>query len=89
MPDPDRSEEHSSMSEHESDTLHLSGVLLHEAGRLASHPLCEVGRLERDAAAGENAATPAILILGMALFAWALVALVVATVLIAAALLTR
>jgi hypothetical protein len=68
-------------------TLHLSVELPQEAGRLASHPAREVGRLEHEAEAGESAATPAILIVGMAIVAWALVALVVASVLVATALL--
>jgi len=77
------------MSDYESHSPHLSAELLHEAGGLASHPLREVGRLEHEAVAGESAATPAILVFGMAMFAWAFVALVAASVLIAAALLTR
>jgi hypothetical protein len=77
------------MSGQDTDTPHVSVELRREVGDLASHPLRELGRLEDEAEIGENAATPAILVVGMAIFAWALVAVVVAAVLVTATLLTR
>ncbi len=77
------------MTGYDTDTPHLSVELRHEIGRLASHPLREIRRLEHEAEVGENAATPLILVAGMAVFAWALVAIVVVVAFGAAALLTR
>jgi hypothetical protein len=56
---------------------HVSSELALELRRLGSHPLHEVARLEREALAGENPATPLILIVGMALALWSFVAIVV------------
>jgi hypothetical protein len=49
-----------------------------EAKRLATHPIQEAGRLEREAAAGETDTTPLILIGGVGLFVAVLVAVVIA-----------
>jgi hypothetical protein len=57
--------------------LRLSTSLGRELKRLAASPVHEVERLEREAAAGESPATPAILIAGIALSLWTLVLLVV------------
>jgi hypothetical protein len=65
----------------------VSFELRHELQRLGSHPLSEALRLEREALAGQNPATPAILITAMALGLWSLVALVVGVVVLAADLL--
>ncbi len=65
-------------SEREPDAA-LSIELRAELRRLGTHPKREVRRLEDEAANGENPATPAILIAGLALSLWALVALVAVT----------
>ena len=62
---------------------HVSSELALELRRLGSHPLHEVARLEREALAGESAATPMILIIGMAVALWSLVALVVGAAVLA------
>jgi hypothetical protein len=64
----------------------LSSELRRELQRLGTHPLREVRRLEHEALAGQSPATPAILIAGMALGMWSLLALVVGVVLLAARL---
>ena len=56
---------------------HISSELALELRRLGSHPLHEVAWLEREALAGESAATPVILIVDMALALWSFVAIVV------------
>ena len=61
----------------------ISSELALELRRLGSHPLHEVARLEREALAGESAATPMILIIGMAVALWSLVALVVGAAVLA------
>ena len=62
---------------------HVSSELALELRRLASHPRHEVERREREALAGESAATPMILIIGMAVALWSLVALVVGAAVVA------
>lgn len=71
---------------HRSDrqSVPLSSALGRELKRIARNPVREVERLEREAQAGQNPATPAILIAGMAVSLWTLVALVVATALLVA-----
>jgi len=69
------------------ESADVSSELALELKRLGSHPLREVARLEREARAGENPATPLILIVGMALGLWGLVALVVGAAFLAADLL--
>jgi hypothetical protein len=69
------------MSNYQSASPRLSVELLHEFGRLASHPLREVGRLEHEAQAGETATAPAILLAGIAIIASMLGVLVFAIVL--------
>lgn len=69
------------------EPLRLSTALGRELKRLARSPVHEVERLEREAAAGESPATPAILIAGMALSLWTLVLLVVVTAVVLAHLL--
>ena len=54
----------------------LSGELRVELRRLGAHQGREVRRLEHEAATGENPATPAIVIAGLAVSLWTLVALV-------------
>ena len=49
-----------------------------EAERLAAHPVAEVKRLERVAAEGESAVTPLLVVLAVALFAGAMIAVVTA-----------
>jgi hypothetical protein len=61
--------------------------LVHELRRLGRHPFREATRLEHEAAAGETATTPLILIAGMALILWSIVALVAATAFLSARLL--
>jgi hypothetical protein len=62
----------------------LSSALGRELKRIAQNPIREVERLEREAQAGQNPATPAILIAGMAVSLWTFVALVVAAALLVA-----
>ena len=62
----------------EEQEFKLHSEVGHEAKRLATHPVQEVERLEREAAAGETDMTPVIVIGGVGLF----VALVVAVVLV-------
>ena len=64
------------MEEEQEFTLHTE--VGQEAKRLATHPVQEVERLEREAAAGETDMTPVIVIGGVGIF----VALVVAVVLV-------
>ena len=64
--------------------LHLSTALGRELKRLATSPVHEVERLEREAAAGESPATPAILIAGMAVSLWTLVLVMVVTAVVIA-----
>ena len=59
------------------ERVRLAPTLARELRRLERHPLRELRRLEREARAGESSATPAILMAGMAVAAWSLVALVV------------
>jgi len=68
------------------EDAHVPSELALELKRLGSHPLHEVGRLEREARAGENPATPAILIVGMAIVLCSFVALVVGAAFLAARL---
>jgi hypothetical protein len=77
------------MSEAQVDTARLSVELLQEASRLVVHPLREVRRLEHEAAAGETAATPLILLVGVAVSAWVFAAIVLAAVLAASALFSQ
>jgi hypothetical protein len=60
------------------EPVRLSAELAGELARLGTHPLREVHRLEQEAERGENPATPAILLVGVALSAWTLVAIVIA-----------
>jgi hypothetical protein len=60
-----------------------------QIGRLASRPAGTIRRLEQDAVRGESARALAILVAAVAMCMWTLVAILVATALIAAALLTR
>jgi hypothetical protein len=62
----------------------LSSELRAELRRLGAHPGREVRRLEHEAAKGENPATPAIVIAGLAVSLWALVALVASTAVVVA-----
>jgi hypothetical protein len=62
----------------------LSTELRSELRRLGTHPRREVQRLEHEVANGENPATPAILIAGLALSLWTLVALVASTAVLVA-----
>jgi hypothetical protein len=74
------------MSEHRSsvkapaepESVRLSAEIGGEIARLGTHPLRELHRLEQEAERGENPATPVILLAGVAGFAWAMVAIVVA-----------
>ncbi len=75
------------MNGYDTRTSGLSLEFRHELGRLVSHPLREIERLEHQADLGESAATPAILVAGVAIFVWALVAIVLGVVLGAAGLL--
>ena len=65
--------------------VQLSSELALELKRLATHPLREVRRLEREAAAGESSTTPAILVALTALAVWTFVAFVIAVAVLAAA----
>lgn len=69
------------------EDVHLSSELALELKRLASHPLREVRRLEREALAGESSTTPAILIALTALAVWTFVAFVIGVAVLAARLL--
>jgi len=62
-------------------------ALARELGRLGRHPYRETARLEHEAAEGESPATPLILITGIALILWGIVALVAAIAFISARLL--
>jgi hypothetical protein len=62
-------------------------TLVHELGRLGRHPFREASRLEHEAADGENPSTPLILITGIALILWGIVALVAAIAFVSARLL--
>ena len=62
-------------------------TLARELGRLGRHPFREATRLEHEAADGENPSTPLILITGIALILWGIVALIAAAAFIAARLL--
>jgi len=62
-------------------------ALAHELGRLGRHPFREASRLEHEAAEGENPSTPLILITGIALILWGIVALVAAVAFVSARLL--
>jgi len=67
--------------------VRLLPELVHELRRLGRHPVHEASRLEHEAAAGETATTPLILIAGMALMLWSIVALVAAIAFVSAHLL--
>jgi hypothetical protein len=79
------------VDENRSDEPHedvrLSAELGTELARLGTHPLRELHRLEHEAERGENPATPVILITGIAVSLWSLVAIVVGAALLAAHLL--
>jgi len=62
----------------------LSAELRGELGRLGAHPVREIRRLESEAAKGENPATPAILVAGLAVSLWTLVAVVATTAVLVA-----
>ena len=62
-------------------------TLARELVRLGRHPYRETTRLEHEAAEGESPATPLILITGIALVLWGIVALVAAIAFISARLL--
>jgi hypothetical protein len=62
----------------------LSAELRTELRRLGTHPRRELRRLEHEVANGENPATPAILIAGLAVSLWTLVALVASTAVLVA-----
>lgn len=62
-------------------------TLARELGRLGRHPFREATRLEHEAADGENPSTPLILITGIALILWGIVAVVAAAAFISARLL--
>ena len=66
------------------ETGRLSAELALELKRLGSHPLSEARRLEHEVLAGENPATPLILIAGIAPALWSFVALVVGVALLVA-----
>jgi len=71
----------------EPDDARVLPELARELGRLGRHPFRETTRLEHEAAAGENPAPPLILIAGIALVLWSIVALVAATAFVSAHLL--
>lgn len=66
------------------DVRALASELGGKPKRLGRHAVHEIERLGREAGAGASPATPAILIAGVALSLWGVVALVIAAALIAA-----
>ena len=66
--------------------MRITGELGRELKRLGTHPLRELARLEHEALVGESPATPALLVVGVAVGVWTFVALVVATVFLVSAL---
>jgi hypothetical protein len=74
--------------ERQGDDVRVLPELARELGRLGRHPLREASRLEHEAAAGENPSTPLILVTGIALILWSIVALVAAIAFVSAYLLT-
>ncbi len=68
----------------EPEEYHLHTELGHELKRLGTHPIREIERLSDEAKEGEVETTPAIVIAGVAIWIWILVAIVIgASVLIA------
>ena len=70
----------------EDNDFSLHSEIGEEAKRLATHPVHEAGRLEREAEAGESDTTPLILIGGVGLLVALVVAVVIALLFTIAAL---
>jgi hypothetical protein len=74
---------------YDAHTPHVSTRFRHDRRRAASRLLATLGQLEHEAALGESTRTPAILVAAMAICMWTLAAILVATAMAAAALLTH
>jgi hypothetical protein len=70
------------------EEYHLHTELGHELERLGTHPVQEIRRLSEEAKEGEVETTPAIVIAGVAIWVWLVVAVILGASIVAVYLAT-